>query len=115
MRDFGARLQENGEFVDAQGLAPDGAFVRYDGEGRPRAGLAALAELDPTLPRYTAAAAYLHERDGDLDRAAELYAQAARAATSAPERDHLTRQAARLHAELRDPAAGDQPEGMARS
>ena len=31
----------------------------------PRAGLAALAELDPALPRYTAVAAYLHERDGD--------------------------------------------------
>ncbi len=35
MRDFGTRLQENGEFVDAQGLAPEGAFVRFDGEGRP--------------------------------------------------------------------------------
>ena len=34
----------------------------------PRAGLAALAELDPTLPRYTAAAAYLHEREGDITR-----------------------------------------------
>jgi RNA polymerase sigma factor (sigma-70 family) len=31
----------------------------------PRAGLAALAGLDPTLPRYTASAAYLHERAGD--------------------------------------------------
>ncbi|CAO0833820.1 hypothetical protein SMICM17S_10880 [Streptomyces microflavus] len=31
----------------------------------PRAGLAALAELDDTLPRYAAVAAYLHERDGD--------------------------------------------------
>jgi len=35
MRDFGARLEETGEFVDTQALAPDGAFVRYDGEGRP--------------------------------------------------------------------------------
>ena len=35
MRDFGTRLEETGEFVDAQALAPDGAFVRYDGEGRP--------------------------------------------------------------------------------
>jgi hypothetical protein len=31
MRDFAARLEENGEFVDTQALAPDGAFVRYDG------------------------------------------------------------------------------------
>ncbi|WP_420750472.1 YciI family protein [Rhodococcus sp. O3] len=35
MRDFAARLEESGEFVDAQALAPEGAFVRYDGEGRP--------------------------------------------------------------------------------
>ena len=67
----------------------------------PRAGLAALAELDPALPRYTAVAAYLHERDGDLAAAAHLYAAAARSAPSLPERDHLTRQAARLNARLR--------------
>ncbi|MFC8597992.1 MULTISPECIES: YciI family protein [unclassified Isoptericola] len=28
-------LKERGEFVDAQALSPRGAFVRYDGEGRP--------------------------------------------------------------------------------
>jgi RNA polymerase sigma factor (sigma-70 family) len=67
----------------------------------PRAGLAALAEVDPTLPRHTAAAAYLHERDGDLRTAARLYADAARSAPNLPERDHLTRQAARLNAALR--------------
>jgi predicted RNA polymerase sigma factor len=67
----------------------------------PRAGLAALAELDPALPRYAAVAAYLHERDGDPVTAAQLYAEAARAAHSLLERDHLTRQAARLNAQLR--------------
>ena len=67
----------------------------------PRAGLAALAELDPALPRYAAAAAYLHERDGDPVTAARLYAAAARSAANVPERDHLTRQAARLNAQLR--------------
>ncbi|WP_298585615.1 RNA polymerase sigma factor [uncultured Kocuria sp.] len=67
----------------------------------PRAGLAALEGLDPALPRYTAAAAYLHERDGDAVTAARLYAEAARSALSLPERDHLTRQAARLNAGLR--------------
>lgn len=67
----------------------------------PQAGLAALAELDPSLPRYTAVAAYLHERDGDPVTAARLYAEAARAAPSLPERDHLLRQAARLNAQLR--------------
>ncbi|QYC42218.1 RNA polymerase sigma factor [Nonomuraea coxensis DSM 45129] len=62
----------------------------------PRAGLAALAEVPAELPRHTAAAAYLHERAGDLERAADLYAEAARVATSVPERDHLTREAARV-------------------
>jgi RNA polymerase sigma factor (sigma-70 family) len=67
----------------------------------PRAGLAALAGLDPALPRHAAAAAYLHERDGDPVAAARLYAQAARSASNLAERDHLTRQAARLNAQLR--------------
>ncbi|KAA8887761.1 sigma-70 family RNA polymerase sigma factor [Nocardia colli] len=66
-----------------------------------RAGLAALAGLDPTLPRYAAVEAYLHERAGDPATAAQRYAEAAQAATSLPERDHLTRQAARLNAQLR--------------
>jgi hypothetical protein len=34
MRDFAARLETSGEFVDAQALSPDGVWVRYDGEGR---------------------------------------------------------------------------------
>jgi RNA polymerase sigma factor (sigma-70 family) len=63
----------------------------------PHAGLAALAGVDPGLPRHTAAAAYLHEKAGDLALAAGLYAEAARRASNEPERDHLTRQAARLH------------------
>ena len=35
MRDFMTRLQKTGELVDERALTPDGAFVRYDGEGRP--------------------------------------------------------------------------------
>ncbi len=66
----------------------------------PRAGLAALAGLDPDLPRHTAAAAYLHERAGDPATAARLYAEAAGSASNLPERDHLTRQAARLNEQL---------------
>lgn len=34
MSDFAARLERSGEFVDSQALAPEGTFVRYDGEGR---------------------------------------------------------------------------------
>ena len=56
---------------------------------------------DPALPRHTAVAAYLHERNGNPATAARLYAEAARSAPNLPERDHLTRQAARLNAELR--------------
>jgi RNA polymerase sigma factor (sigma-70 family) len=64
----------------------------------PRAGLTALAALDDSLPRHAAVAAYLHERDGDLATAARLYAEAAQKAPNLAERDHLTRQAARLNA-----------------
>jgi hypothetical protein len=35
MRDFAVRLEETGEFVDSQALAPRGAFVRHDGKGPP--------------------------------------------------------------------------------
>ncbi|GAA1935538.1 RNA polymerase sigma factor [Nocardioides marmoribigeumensis] len=62
----------------------------------PRAGLAALAEVPAGIPRRTAAEAWLREHDGDLARAADLYAEAARQASNAAERAHLTKQAARL-------------------
>jgi hypothetical protein len=35
MEDLAKRLEGTGEFVDSQALAPGGAFVRHDGEGRP--------------------------------------------------------------------------------
>ena len=67
----------------------------------PAAGLAALATVDPGLPRHTAASAYLHEKAGDLPTAARLYADAARSAPNLAERHHLTRQAARISQALR--------------
>ncbi|MFJ9443791.1 RNA polymerase sigma factor [Kitasatospora sp. NPDC101235] len=67
----------------------------------PRAGLAALAELDGDLPRYSAVAAYLHECEGDLVTAARLYVEAAHKAPNLAERDYLTRRAARLNEGLR--------------
>lgn len=66
----------------------------------PSAGLAALAEVDPGLPRHTAASAYLHEKAGDLPVAARLYADAARSAPNLAERRHLTRQAARISQQI---------------
>ena len=35
MNDFAAKLEQTGEFVDAQALSDTGTWVRYDGEGRP--------------------------------------------------------------------------------
>jgi RNA polymerase sigma factor (sigma-70 family) len=67
-----------------------------------QAGLAALEQVDPAVPRRKAVEAYLRERAGELAPAARLYGDAARAATNLAERDHLTRQAARLHEVLRD-------------
>ncbi|GAA4123410.1 RNA polymerase sigma factor [Knoellia locipacati] len=66
----------------------------------PRAGLAAVARVPDSVPRHTAVRAHLHERAGDLETAHSLYAVASRSAASAAERDHLTRQAARVHQRL---------------
>jgi RNA polymerase sigma factor (sigma-70 family) len=63
----------------------------------PLAGLRTVERLPADLPRRDAVLAHLHERAGDLAEAQRLYAAAARAARNAAERDHLTRQAARLH------------------
>ncbi|KDN81393.1 RNA polymerase ECF-subfamily sigma factor [Kitasatospora cheerisanensis KCTC 2395] len=96
------------EWYDELAALTDSPVVRLNravavGEADgPRAGLAALAALDDTLPRHTAVAAYLHERSGDLPAAARLYAQAAAKAGAVAERDHLVRQAARLNTLLRE-------------
>ncbi|MBS2537027.1 RNA polymerase subunit sigma-24 [Catenulispora sp. NF23] len=66
-----------------------------------QAGLKALAEVAPDVPRHAAVAAYLHERAGDLSQAADLYAEASHAATNVPERDYLARQAARVRQGVR--------------
>jgi predicted RNA polymerase sigma factor len=66
------------------------------------AGLAALTEVDEHIPRRDAVAAHLHEKNGELELAARLYAAAARNAPNVPERDHQMRQAARLNQLLRE-------------
>ncbi|QDP95562.1 RNA polymerase subunit sigma-24 [Microlunatus elymi] len=63
----------------------------------PLVGLRALDDLDPSLPRYAAVAAYLQERAGNLSEAARLYADAARSATTVAEQHQLTKRAARLN------------------
>jgi RNA polymerase sigma factor (sigma-70 family) len=62
----------------------------------PAAGLAELRSLDDGLARYFAVEAHLRERAGEAGRAAELYARAAERAGSVAEREHLSRQAARV-------------------
>jgi predicted RNA polymerase sigma factor len=61
------------------------------------AGLAALAQVDEHIPRRDAVAAYIHEKNGDLELAARLYADAAHIAPNLAERDHHMRQTARLN------------------
>jgi hypothetical protein len=60
---------------------------------------ASIASL--TVEECRRVRAYLRERAGNLQHAAELYAEASRTATSVPERDHLAREAARVRQLLR--------------
>jgi RNA polymerase sigma factor (sigma-70 family) len=87
----------------------DGPIVRLnravaigESDGAP-AGLAALAEIDEDVPRRAAVEAHLREKNGELEVAARLYADAARNAPNLAERDHQTRQAARVNQRLREP------------
>jgi predicted RNA polymerase sigma factor len=83
-------------FADTPIVRLNRAVAVGEADGAP-AGLAALAEVDDDVPRREAVAAYLHEKNGDLELAARLYADAARRAPNLAERDHQTRQAARLN------------------
>ena len=66
MHDFAARLEDIGEFVDGQALAPEGAWVRYDGEGRPPAVDGPFAETKDLIAGWM-----IIDVDG-WDRAVEL-------------------------------------------
>lgn len=81
--------------TDSPVVALNRAVAVGEADG-PLAGLRAVEQVPPEVPRHTAARAYLHERAGDRELARRLYAEAARSATNAAERDHLTRAAARL-------------------
>jgi RNA polymerase sigma factor (sigma-70 family) len=86
--------------TDSPVVALNRAIAIGEADGA-KAGLAALAAVDPGLPRHTAASAYLHEKAGDMPTAARLYADAALSAPNLAERHHLTRQAARISRALR--------------
>jgi predicted RNA polymerase sigma factor len=87
-------------FSDTPIVRLNRAVAIGEADGAP-AGLAALSEIDETLPRRDAVAAYLHEKNGELERAVHLYTSAAQNAPNLAERDHQTRQAARVNQLLR--------------
>ncbi|HYI61864.1 MAG TPA: DUF6596 domain-containing protein, partial [Acidimicrobiales bacterium] len=89
-------------FADTPIVRLNRAVAVGEADGAP-AGLAALAAVDESVPRRAAVAAHLHEKNGDLELAARLYADAARNAPNLAERDHQTRQAARLNQHLHQP------------
>jgi len=66
MQDFAAGLERSGEFVDAQALAPDGLWVRYDGAGRPPVTDGPFAETKDLVAGWM-----VIDVDGE-DRAVEL-------------------------------------------
>jgi predicted RNA polymerase sigma factor len=91
-------------FADTPIVRLNRAVAVGEADGAP-AGLKALADVDDGVPRREAVAAHLHEKNGDLELAARLYADAARNAPNLAERDHQTRQAARLNQQLRESQA----------
>jgi hypothetical protein len=72
MRDFAARLESTGEFVDTQGLTREGTFVRYDGEGRPPVTDGPFAETKDLIAGWMMIDVDTYERA--LELAAELSA-----------------------------------------
>jgi hypothetical protein len=72
MRDFAARLEGTGEFVDSQALSPEGTFVRFDGEGRPPVTDGPFAETKDLIAGWMVIDVETYERA--LELAAELSA-----------------------------------------
>ena len=72
MRDWAARLEGTGEFVDGQALSQDGTFVRSDGEGRPPVTDGPFAETKDLIAGWMIVDADSYERA--LEVAGELSA-----------------------------------------
>ena len=79
MADFATRLEGSGEFVDGQALSPDGAWVRYDGEGRPPVTDGPFAETKDLIAGWMVIDVDTYERAIEL--AGELSAAPGRAAS----------------------------------
>ena len=72
MRDFAQRLEGTGEFVGEAALAPEGTWVRYDGEERPPVTDGPFAETKDLVAGWMVIDVATHERA--LELAAELSA-----------------------------------------
>jgi hypothetical protein len=72
MRDFAARLEASGEFVDSQAVSPEGTFVRYGGEGRPPVTDGPFAETKDLIAGWMVIDVHSYERA--LELAADLSA-----------------------------------------
>ncbi|MDN3904797.1 YciI family protein [Arthrobacter sp. YD2] len=85
MQDFADGLRASGEYIDAQALAPEGTFVRYDGEGRPPVTDGPFAETKDLI------AGWMVIDVDDYDRAVELAGElsAAPAAGGKPLREWI--------------------------
>jgi hypothetical protein len=66
MRDFAARLEETGEFVDGQALSPEGMFVQYGGEGLPPVTDGPFAETKDLIAGWMVIDVDSHERAVEL-------------------------------------------------
>ncbi len=66
MSDFATRLEGTGEYVDGQALAPDGMWVRYDGEGRPPVVDGPVAETKDLIAGWTVIDVETRERAIEL-------------------------------------------------
>jgi hypothetical protein len=66
MNDFAARLQGTGEYVDSQALSPDGAWVRYAGEGKPPVTDGPFAETKDLIAGFMIIDVDSHERAVEL-------------------------------------------------
>ncbi|GAB7036230.1 MULTISPECIES: YciI family protein [Catenuloplanes] len=66
MNAFADRLRESGEFVDGQALAPQGEWVRYDGEGRPPVTDGPFAETKDLIAGWMVIDVDGHERAVEL-------------------------------------------------
>lgn len=66
MRDFAVRLEESGEYVEGQALAPEGEWVRYDGEGRPPVTDGPFAETKDLIAGWMVIDVDSHERAVEL-------------------------------------------------